>query len=277
MMNSVPAGVAGTVVEVCAGERASWSSTAQPLFRVSGGRDDHAGVHPQPRRDRGADRARLPRARARERGRHLRGRPRRAGGARSADRAVLPRARGRRRRATCATTSSCRRRSAPAATRSTPATAFCPRARAWPARAREHGLVFVGPPPEVDRAGRRQAAGPGGGRARRAAGAPGRARCEPPRRPRAGAADRLSRCWSRRPVAAAGAGSSWSRDAGELDGAAGAGAQRGRRGLRRRARLPRALHRGGAPHRGADRRRRARGGRSISASATARCSAATRR
>ena len=52
-------------------------------------------------------------------------------------------------RATCATTWSCRPRSAPAATRSIPATASCRRAPSSRRAARENGLTFVGPPAEV--------------------------------------------------------------------------------------------------------------------------------
>ena len=55
------------------------------------------------------------------------------------------------------------------------------------------------------------------------------------------------------------------------------GAQRGGRRVRRRPRVPGAADRSRPPRRGADRRRRARRGASTSASATARCSAATRR
>ena len=41
------------------------------------------------------------------------------------------------------------RRSSPAATRSTRATASCPRTRASPRSSRAHGLTFIGPPAQV--------------------------------------------------------------------------------------------------------------------------------
>ena len=76
--------------------------------------------------------------------------------------------------------------------------------------------------------------------------------------PPAGRRRSATRCWSRRPAAVAGAGSSAHSDGDELE--AMLGLARGEAGgrLRRRARLRRAADRVGAPRRGADRRRRAR-------------------
>ena len=80
--------------------------------------------------------------------RRLRGGHGLAGRARRRSRG-LHRPGARRRRATCATTRSSRRRWEPAATRSTPGTASSRRAPRSRRCAREHDLVFVGPPPEV--------------------------------------------------------------------------------------------------------------------------------
>ena len=96
MMNSVPAGVSGTIVEVCA-ENAR-------AGRVRAAAVPGAARHEAMKRVFIANRgeiavrivSRLPRARARERRRHLRGRPRRAGGAARRPRRVhRPGARGR--------------------------------------------------------------------------------------------------------------------------------------------------------------------------------------
>ena len=67
------------------------------------------------------------------------------------------------------------------------------------------------------------------------------------------------------------------RAAGRSAARARHGARRGGQGLRRRRRLHRKVSRPSAPHRGAGARRREGRARSISASATARCSGATRR
>ena len=107
-----------------------------------------------------------------------------------------------------ATTWSCRPRSAPAATRSIPATASCRRTRELAARAREHGLTFVGPPPEViELTGDKLRARARGGRAPGCRSLPG-ARGRDADAARRVAARSATRCWSRRPAAAAAAGSS---------------------------------------------------------------------
>ena len=140
---------------------------------------------------------------------------------------------------------------------------------AFAALAREHGLAFVGPPPEViELAGdklraREEAALAGlpvlGG------GSPSEAQA--PALPAAGQGGR--RGWGTRDQAGP--------RRGRARRAAVPRAQRGGRRVRRRTRVPRALHRGGASHRGAGRGRRSRERSSHSASATARCSAAIRR
>ena len=58
MMNSVPAGVSGVVTEVLRRERRAGRVRGAA---VPGAAADEARVHRQPRRDRGADRARVPR------------------------------------------------------------------------------------------------------------------------------------------------------------------------------------------------------------------------
>ena len=154
-----------------------------------------------------------------------------------------------------------------------PATASCPRTRRWPGPARRPGSPFIGPPPEAgelmgDKLRAKEAAaarrGPGGPqlqpRTRRATG--GRRRVSPAgqggrRRRRARHARRASAPRTSTPR--------WSR------------APRGQGRLRRRPRVHRALPAAGAPHRGAGDRRRPRQRASTSASASARCSAATRR
>ena len=130
---------------------------------------------------------------------------------------------------------------------------------------------------ERDRAGRRQARRP-----RPPRGAPASPCCPAARRRRRGA----PASWPRRSatrvlVKAAGGGGGRGikrvDDESELDALLALARSEAGRGVRRRPRLPGAAGRAGAPRRGADRRRRARAWSSTSASATARCSAATRR
>ena len=110
---------------------------------------DQARVRRQPRRDRGADRDARARSWASRRvvgtsevdRDGLAARLRRPGG--------VHRPGAGRARATCATTWSCRRRSAPAATRSIPATASCRRAPSSRRGRARTGSSFVGPAAEV--------------------------------------------------------------------------------------------------------------------------------
>ena len=274
MMNSVPAGVRRARSSRCAGKRAA--GRVRPAAVPGAARRMKRVFIP----NRGEIALRIVDA-CRElglesRGRRLRGRPRRAGRAAGRPRG-LPRPRPGRARATCATTSSSRPRSGPAATRSTPATASCPRARELAARAREHGLIFVGPPTEVIELAGDKLAARAAGRAGRRAGAARRRGRRAPAQARGWPSEIGYPLLVKAAGGGGGRGIKLARDADELDVAAGPGPQRGRRRVRRRARLRRALIESAPPRRGPDRRRRARARSSTSASATARCSAATRR
>ncbi len=206
MMNSVPAGVSGTIAEICRRERAA-------------GRVRRAAV---PRQARGmrrvfipnrgeiarADRQRLPRARARVRRRGIGARHAGPGRSHSPTASVCigpgPGVRelsARRRRRPCGAEHPLRRHPSRA-------TASSPRARALAERAREHGLTFVGPPTSaIKLAGDKLAA-----RAEAAeAGAPvlpGGEVANADEARSAGPSRSATRCWSRRPAGEEAAASS---------------------------------------------------------------------
>ena len=169
-----------------------------------------------------------------------------------------------------------RARRAAAPRRCTPATASSPRTRRSRGRAPRPGSTFVGPPPEAMRADGRQARAP-----RRRPPRPGCRWCPSFTRGRGararGAGDGATRCWSRRPPAAADAACASCSAPEDLRRGAGRRAPRGAGRVRRRPRAHRALPRARAPPRGPGDRRRATAACCTSASASARCSAATRR
>ena len=200
-----------------------------------------------------ADRARLPRARAGVRGRRLGARPRRAGRA-PRPTGVVCLGPGRRPRATCATTSSCRRRSAPAATRSIPATASCRRARGWPRARGSTGSTFVGPPTEaIELAGDKLAA-----RRRRGRGAPVLPAARSRRPSRRRFAEIGYPLLSRRRAAAAAAGSSWRATRTSSTRCSASPAAKPRAAFGDERVYVERLVRARPPRRGPDRRRRAR-------------------
>ena len=175
---------------------------------------------------------------------------------------------------------SSRRRSPPAPRRSIRATAFCPRTRISSTRSTAAGLVFIGPPAAAIRAmGLKDAAKALMAEAGRAGGArlprrrPGRRAASP----REAARDRLSGADQgggrrRRQGHAPGR-----RARGDFAAALAARPRRGARRLRQRRRADREIRHRAAPHRDPGLRRQPRATPCTSSSATARCSAATRR
>ena len=153
--------------------------------------------------------------------------------------------------------------------------------RAPRVRARLHGCRpdLRRPLARGDGAARRQGGRQAGGRRRRRPGGPGAARRLARRRrdPRLGAAPRSCRCSSRRSPGGGGKGMRVVRSHDELPEALRAARSEARAVLRRRPAARRALDRAPAPHRGAGARRRSTARCCTSASASAACSAATRR